>query len=137
LAWKYCALGTQISYFENKSEFGKINAQLWNLSAHGGLFLWRREAPTMHLGPFFLHFFARLRALSFCGEGGAKSVAILAFKVFLVFSENEKHKIIFVFLWYNKSATRKDFFVLKKLPWTVRIYPFWLHQGGFLSVLVL
>jgi len=47
------------------------------LSAFGGLFLWRREAPTMRFAPFLIHFLVRLHALFYRGGGGSILEAIL------------------------------------------------------------
>ena len=57
--------------FENRFGFGKIEALEQNLSAFGGLFLWRRVAPTKRFAPFLIHFLARLRAVFCCGGGGS------------------------------------------------------------------
>jgi len=49
--------------FGNRCELGKIKTPEQNLSVFGGLFLWRREAPTMCFAPFLIHFLARKRVV--------------------------------------------------------------------------
>jgi len=57
----------------------------------------------------------------------------------LSFSFFRKRKVQndFCFCGTIEMQPIKIFFVLKKPSWTVRIYLYWLHQGGFLSALVL